>query len=456
MAIKRFGFHLLPREIVEHVVRLALDGRFLYRDIVLDDPRTALRLLATLRVSPRLAACVRALVVGVAAPEEEDDPDADSVEPMHHEALVRLCPNLEHLDSPELTSAVYHHLWPASLSTYRFLSPDPVSPMPTGIPRTIVDLQALPRTLTRLRISSISGDAFRFITPAAETFPLPQLEALFLDGSFISAPAFRWLVTGSLALRVLYLWLVSGLTDESLESSVSFHNHRLRKFVFKPTRHGNLRKNIAHDLVSGMAGLEKLTLGSGASDHRIYPNLPAFLKQLCIRLPAEHQNARLVTLADELTRRLTRIQRLELCAHPLPQPPVEIEHDTMSMSSGIAPQQTQLRILRLSYIFAAPGEILQFLFRVGGNLSSLALRHVSNPHQYLLPLCPCLQRLDLGKYSLTDTAASILPGLTLAAVSNMRIDVSMADADLTLISNRLPCLPRLSTLDLTAPGPHDQ
>lgn len=200
-----------------------------------------------------------------------------------------------------------------------------------------------------------------------------------------------------------------------------------------------------------MSHLEKLTLGQGACDHTIYPKLPASLKQLCISLPNGHQNARLVTVADELTSRLTRIQRLELYSHFYFPPPVDIAYDTSP--SGTAAQQSQLREVRLSHLRAAPGEIARSLSRVGSNLSTLALHHVSETHESLWPLCHQVRRLELGEARGTDPSVPAPSIPTTASLTFLRIKTAITDTTVNLISQGVRLLPRLSTLDLIALAP---
>lgn len=203
-----------------------------------------------------------------------------------------------------------------------------------------------------------------------------------------------------------------------------------------------------------MSRLEKLRLGAGACDHTIYPRLPASLKQLYIRLPNEPQNVRLVEVADALTRRLTRIQRLEFYSQRYRQPPIEVTHDPVS--GGTALQQTQLRELRLSDVRGAPGEITQFLSRLGGNLSTLALHSISDPHQHVLAFCPRLHRLEVSDVSQPYPGACVLPTRTMAALNFLRTGFSVTGEDLHFIRDTLPLLPRLSTLDLTPQGRLDE
>lgn len=200
-----------------------------------------------------------------------------------------------------------------------------------------------------------------------------------------------------------------------------------------------------------MVNLEKLTLGNGACDHTIYAKLPASLTQICISLPNHHANARLDPVADELTKRLTRVVRLELYSHFYYPPPVEIEYAI----SPAAHQQnkSQLRELRLSHLNAGTGQITKFLSRVGTNLTTLAVHRVSEAYQNMLPLCPRLKRLELGGPGVVDPTTPVLSTLHGASLNFLRISISQTDTNLEALQQALPKLPQLRTLDLIAAFP---
>lgn len=193
-----------------------------------------------------------------------------------------------------------------------------------------------------------------------------------------------------------------------------------------------------------MSHLEKLTL-STTCDH-LCPNLSASLTHLCIALSKELEGDWLARVADELTRRLTRIQSLELHSYFDNLPPGEFA--AMSALSGGASQQGQLHGLRLTRLRFHPGEIARFLSRVGEDLSTLALQQVPEPLADLLPLCPRLEQLDVEQHWELDGLASVLPTSPMTALTFLRVEVEVKDTDLSLIRDRLALLPRLSMLDL--------
>ncbi|BGP53063.1 hypothetical protein JCM8202_004147 [Rhodotorula sphaerocarpa] len=332
MTAERSGFNLLPLELVEHIVRLALDGlsRFadqatlvalsrvnklsaaaaqplLYRNIVLDSARSAHALLVTLRETPRLATLVLALTIDHAVFVFSDGQDTATARftSVDQEFLISLCPN-------------------SSIST---------RPSRPGRPAT-----------------------------THQTFLLPHLQALILDNSSVPEEVFRWLVTGSTALRVLHVWLVAGMTDDSMEQIISSNSDGLREFMFKPVHDFRHRRNF---------------------------------------IPHNHG---------------------------------------------------QLHGLRLTRLRFHPGEIARFLSRVGGNLSTLAFQQIPELLGDLLLLCPRLEQLDVEQHWELDGLASVLPTSPMTALTFLRVEVEVKDANLSLIRDRLALLPRLSMLDLYVRG----
>lgn len=192
----------------------------------------------TLRETPRLATLVLALTIDHAVFVFSDGQDTATARftSVDQEFLISLCPNLVHFDSPEPTGPSGDHssVWPASLTSLRVANLRRTPTNATSLSRVVVDLQALPRTLTRLRLSCVRLDSSEYFLPADQTFLLPHLRALILDNSSVPEEVFRWLVTGPTALRVLHVWLVAGMTDDSMEQIISSNSDGLREFMFKP------------------------------------------------------------------------------------------------------------------------------------------------------------------------------------------------------------------------------
>ena len=287
-------FETLSPELVEHVLLLALDGparvvhvdthtshgrvnqvcagaaqRLLYKNIVLDTPTAAHKLLETLRRTPHLALIVRSLTFKPSVFNSHANPFTA----VQQDAIVRLCTNLVHFDSPKSPAAPTSPtsaLFPDSLRSLNYVptaSPgmdaDEDSDRESedeqqqqqqqnngaSLPRKLQQLQILPAALTRLKLSSSARDLLNFEPPANTPFPFANLESLVLDCLFVTPAAFEWIVTGSDRLRSLHVWLVTGITEESLVDALATQNDYLLEFAFKPS-HGILRKFISHDLVA--------------------------------------------------------------------------------------------------------------------------------------------------------------------------------------------------------------
>lgn len=289
-------FDTLSPELVEHVLLLALDGpsrfvqvdtltslgrvnqlcagaaqRLLYRNIVLDTPTAAHKLLETLRRTPHLALIVRSLTFKpfVFYPISHPNPFTA----VQQDAIVRLCTNLVHFDSPKSPAAPTSPasaVFPGSLRSLNYVptaSPGMIMNADqdsddeqdhqqqqqqnngTGLPRQLQQLQSLPAALTRLKLSASASDMLNFEPPANTPFPFANLESLVLDCLHLTRAAFEWIVAGSDRLRSLHVWLVTGITEESLVDALATQNDHLLEFAFKPS-HGTLRKFISHDLVA--------------------------------------------------------------------------------------------------------------------------------------------------------------------------------------------------------------
>ena len=287
-------FETLSPELVEHVLLLALDGpsrfvqvdtltslgrvnqvcagaaqRLLYKNIVLDTPTAAHKLLETLRRTPHLALIVRSLTFKPSVFNSHANPFTA----VQQDAIVRLCTNLVHFDSPKSPAAPTSPtsaLFPDSLRSLNYVptaSPgmdaDEDSDRESedeqqqqqqqnngaSLPRKLQQLQSLPAALTRFKLSSSASDLLNFEPPANTPFPFANLESLVLDCLHLTPAAFEWIVTGSDRLRSLHVWLVTGITEESLVDALATQNDYLLEFAFKPS-HGILRKFISHDLVA--------------------------------------------------------------------------------------------------------------------------------------------------------------------------------------------------------------
>lgn len=286
-------FETLSPELVEHVLLLALDGpsrfvqvdtltslgrvnqvcagaaqRLLYKNIVLDTPTAAHKLLETLRRTPHLALIVRSLTFKPSV--FITNSHANPFTAVQQDAIVRLCTNLVHFDSPKSpaaptspTSAVF----PDSLRSLNYVpttspgmsadedSDDEAQQQQqqqgnrASLPRKLQQLQSLPAALTRLKLSSSACDLLHFEPPVNTPFPFANLESLVLDCLFVTPAAFEWIVAGSDRLRSLHVWLVTGITEESLVDALATQNDYLLEFAFKPS-HGTLRKFISHDLIA--------------------------------------------------------------------------------------------------------------------------------------------------------------------------------------------------------------
>lgn len=173
------------------------------------------------------------------------------------------------------------------------------------------------------------------------------------------------------------------------------------------------------------------------------------MTRLCISIPNEHRAARLDPIADELTKRLKRVQRLELYSHFYYPPPVDIDYGPPAPE----PSTSQLRELRLSHIRATSGHLSRFMIRLGANVSTLALHQVSEAYQNLLPYFSNLKRLELGRPLLVMPASPLLSSPHGASLEFLRVTVAQSDLSLETLSQAVPSLPSLRTADLIAKFP---
>ena len=172
-----------------------------------------------------------------------------------------------------------------------------------------------------------------------------------------------------------------------------------------------------------MSRLEKLTLGDKACDHGIWANLPSSLTHVCVSIPAMVQNARLPTVAHEVTTRLTKLQRLELFSGLYFPPPVEVVYPP---ANPLDPLDSGLRELRLSHVTSPALEAV--LVSLGRGLYTLAVHHLDVPPTQLTPYCPRLRRLELGAASIVqpELPHSLLSPTSIHAASLTFLRVHLA------------------------------
>ncbi|BGP42931.1 hypothetical protein JCM10450v2_007050 [Rhodotorula kratochvilovae] len=427
------GFAALSPELLEQVFAAGLDGpprldhrnlarwsavssvwastarRLKFRWITVDSPEMGAKLVEALR-SPTCAACVRSLVI---KDEALDKPDVFS--DLSQDDLLRLSTNLVSFDSVRASFAPLPDgrktlaAYPSTLTSMRlgqmvttpqqgFQDSEDDDDDDAFIHRNAQNavtiskqylslLRAFPSTLTSLKLSKLPPDALPHNPPDAP-LNLPHLSALYLDFLHLTSDTFKWLTETTDNIEVLQVWLVTGVSEGTLLEYAQKKDRALKQFFFKPKGQG---KRVANELVLYMPALSRLSLGDKACDHAIWNNLPASLTHLCVALPNGHRDARLTTVANELTRRLTRVQRLELYSQLYFPPPVEVEYPPMDPRDA---QDGGLRELRLSHVASA--ELEAFVRSVGRGLYTLAVHHLPATTERLLPYCPRLRRLELG------------------------------------------------------------
>ncbi|GAA5836780.1 hypothetical protein JCM9279_007659 [Rhodotorula babjevae] len=464
------SFASLSPELLEHVLARALEGpvrldqrnlarfasvspafaaasrRLLLRWVTVDNPQLGAKLLDTLHSSPACGACVRSLVVKADA---FDEPKTFSE--LSQDDLLRLSVNLVAFDSARAAFAPLADgrkplpAFPKTLTSMRLgqactspaegyytdsdedddadddLAVNRDEQRAAKISATYLSLlRAYPRTLTSLKLSKLAGNALPLFPPVAP-LDLPHLATLELDMVTVPSGVFKWLTATARDLESLKVWMATGVTEADLLDFAQRKGRSLKQFAFKPK--GKQGKKLANEMVLYMSTLEKLTLGDKACDHGIWPNLPSSLTHVCVSIPANVQDARLPTVAHEVTTRLTNLLRLELFSGLYFPPPVEVVYPP---TDPLNPLDGGLRELRLSHISSPTLEA--FLLRLGGGLYTLALHHITVAMTQLTPYCPRLRRLELGAAGVltADLPQSVLSSSSVHAASLTFLRVHLA------------------------------
>ncbi|GAA6012695.1 hypothetical protein JCM10207_005328 [Rhodosporidiobolus poonsookiae] len=486
------AFADLPNELVERIFRHTLDGtphtnrkqlqrlawlnsaahqtarRLLYRWITIATPEQAVKTLELLRKNAALAGAVRTLVI---KPEAFQDPS--SFTDLEQDDLVRLITNATSFDSPygsfaPRVSGKPKQAYPQALRSCRLGPPlfDPnlddmnsedemvggafirtgITYSPWGAYWTL--LEDLPFTLTTLNLSHLNADVFP-AAPPAEPFPVVHLTTLLLDFISVAPAVLEHLVQASPNLEKLKIWSVTQVRGGNTVNVVKQVGGQLKEFLFKPANgHGQSAK-LAHELVPHLSNVKRLTLGDKACDHEIWAILPPSLTHLCVALRTHHSNARLDTVSDVITTRLTSLQVLELYSSLYFPPPIEVEYQVDSEA------KSTLRELRLSHIQTTDADLSKFLYAVGANLHTLAIHRVLADAAAPLAFCTRLRRLELGARGfLPEQESSYFNELYLPYLSFLRVHLASGVALADLL-DALPLLTRpregpshLKTLEL--------
>ncbi|GAA6046709.1 hypothetical protein JCM3770_003128 [Rhodotorula araucariae] len=471
------SFAMLSPELLEQVFATGLDGpprldqrnlarwsavssvwastarRLKFRWVTVTTPGAGAKVLEAL-CSPTCAACVRSLVV-----KKEAFDDSNVFSELSQNDLVRLATNLVHFDSPRAAFAPLADgrkmlaAYPSTITSMRLGSTatnweahdsdeseddDDDSSLAHDAQRALATskqylslLSAFPPTLTSLKLSKLHAYALPR-TPPDAPLHLPHLSSLYLDYVNITSETFKWLTETTTDLEAVQVWLVSGVSEGALLEWAQKKGRKLKQFFFKPKGQG---MHLANELVLYMPALERLSLGDHACDHTIWNNFPESLTHLCVALPNGHADARLTTVAHELTNRLTRVQRLEIYSQLYFPPPAEVVY---AQPDRHDPRDTGLRELRLSHV-SSP-ELEAFVCTVGRGLYTLALHHLPTAHEHLLPYCPRLRRVELGAADCIDDPGILLESLHAAHLRHLRVHlasyVSLAHLTASLASIR--------------------
>lgn len=188
--------------------------------------------------------------------------------------------------------------------------------------------------------------------------------------------------------------MVGGISSADTKALLMQCGSTLKTFEYKAVVSDTGR--ALNEVLPHLPVLERLSLGAGAANHRIYPALPASLKHLVVCLPNNHQAADLEGIVKALgpTGQLQSLQSLSLYSQIYFAPTIEVDYsEDYDPISGRAPTPS-LRSLRLSHVNASNWTPLFSL--VGPQLRALSLHHVNTATRALINYCPKLRRLELG------------------------------------------------------------